>query len=356
MKKIINNIKHHSEDYECMWNGIEDLYMSVTKTKIPNQFFFAMSGFCSFVYLKTNKQDIKRMVWFNNGRTRQMYEFLAPIINFDYKFIEYNTPEKALIKLKKEIDSNNPVIIGALDMYYLEYYPKFYYKEHIPIHYVMAIGYDDNKELIYLYDGGKENLATLSYENLLLSWQAECPGISKPNTLCTIRINKPKAIIDIAKEALKAKAEAFINPKTSFLGHNEIKKLAKEIVSWEKELGKEEVKKVLLNMVKYFGSVPSIPNILLGSNQNDMVNFKCSRDKMSQVLIDLNNYFKDGKIIEASILFGESGHKFEVLSQLLICYILDKSNDLIEASKIILEIGNIEDKAFKLIYEIVTSF
>ncbi|MFR8103521.1 MAG: hypothetical protein ACLU8F_00285 [Clostridia bacterium] len=38
-----------------MWNGIEDIYINKTGEKIPDQFFFAMSGFCSFAYIKTNK-------------------------------------------------------------------------------------------------------------------------------------------------------------------------------------------------------------------------------------------------------------------------------------------------------------
>ena len=77
MAKKIIELKHHVDDYECMWNGIEDIYMNITGEKIPAQFFFAMSGFCSFAYIKTNKADIKRMVSFGDGRTKKMYEFLA---------------------------------------------------------------------------------------------------------------------------------------------------------------------------------------------------------------------------------------------------------------------------------------
>lgn len=133
MKKIIENFSHHLDDYECMWNGIEDIYMNITGEKIPAQFFFVMSGVCSFAYIKTNKADIKRMVSFGDGRTKKMYEFLAPIVNFEYRHIECKTPELALAKAKKEIDKGFPVVIGALDMYYLEYYTKI---KHI-FHFIM---------------------------------------------------------------------------------------------------------------------------------------------------------------------------------------------------------------------------
>ena len=28
MRNIIENFSHHLDDYECMWNGIEDIYMN----------------------------------------------------------------------------------------------------------------------------------------------------------------------------------------------------------------------------------------------------------------------------------------------------------------------------------------
>lgn len=50
MWKLIENFSHHLDDYECMWNGIEDIYMNITGESLPDQFFFAMSGCCSFAY------------------------------------------------------------------------------------------------------------------------------------------------------------------------------------------------------------------------------------------------------------------------------------------------------------------
>lgn len=39
MRKIIENFSHHLDDYECMWNGIEDIYMNITGESLPDQFF-----------------------------------------------------------------------------------------------------------------------------------------------------------------------------------------------------------------------------------------------------------------------------------------------------------------------------
>lgn len=51
-------------------------------------------------------------------------------------------------------------------MYYLSYYPKFYYKEHIPIHYILMVGYDDEEKYIYVYDCGIEEMQKLNMKLL----------------------------------------------------------------------------------------------------------------------------------------------------------------------------------------------
>lgn len=349
MKKIIENFSHHLDDYECMWNGIEDIYINKTKEKIPDQFFFSMSSFCSFAYIKSNKSDIKRIVSFGDGRTKPMYKFLAPIVNFDYHHIECKTPELALEKAKKEIDNGFPVVIGALDMYYLEYYPKLYHKEHIPFHYILMIGYDDDEKCIYLYDCGRKEKLLLSYENLFLGMNVEYPGLCKPNTICTIRMDNPNDKKYIFKTSLEYKANLFINPPTSFLGVNGLRKFAKELPNWEQELGVEETAKILRNMVDFFGSVPTTPNRLKGIDEKDDMTFMCSRDRMSRVLIEMGNEYKNENIIQAGKIFLESGKQFEILCNIFIDYILENKKDLYEASKIILNIADLEYCAYEVI-------
>ena len=97
------------------------------------------------------------MVALGDGRTRKMYEFLAPIVGFDYKVCEYKSFEKALAKIKSEIDAGYPCMIGALDMFYLPHFEKLYHKEHIPFHYELAIGYDDEAQILYFLDCGRRN-------------------------------------------------------------------------------------------------------------------------------------------------------------------------------------------------------
>ncbi len=356
MNRFIENFSHHKDDYECMWNGIEDIYINKTKAEIPDQFFFGMSGFGSFAYIKTNRADIKRLVSFCEGRTRQMYQFLGPIAGFNYQFIESKTPELALAKAKKEIDAGYPVVLGALDMYYLDYYEKLYHRNHIPFHYVLMVGYDDAAEEIYLFDCGRDERLALSYDNLMLAMGAQYAGLSKPNTICKIRMEQPGSQRHIIKAALTHRAALFVKPPTSFLGVNGMRKLANELPGWEKELGRDETVKVLRQMTEFFGSVPQTPNRLLGMDEDDDITFMCSRDKMSRLYGELGEEYKSALLKKASGLFGESGLIFENLCDAFIDYILGKRQSLGDVRNDILSIADLEYKAFSLILEGVAAF
>lgn len=351
MRRIIEGFSHHKDDYECMWNGIEDIYINKTEERIPNQFFFAMSGFCGFAYIKTNKADIKRMVSFGDGRTAQMYKLLSPVVGFDFRFIVSKTPDIALAKAKKEIDAGYPVVIGALDMYYLEYYTKLYHKEHIPFHYILMVGYDDEREVIYLYDCGREERLELSYNNLLLGMCAEYEGLSKQNTICIIRMNNPNSKKYIIKTALEYKANLFVKPPTGFLGINGLRKFAKEFPFWEDEIGKDETIKILKGMVDFFGSVPKTPNKLLGINEKEEITYMCSRDKMGTLLKELGHDYENAQLNEAGDLFLESGLEFEKLCGVFVDYIHENSEYKDKAVPIILNIADLEYNAFGLVLD-----
>lgn len=326
MRKIIE-IKHHSHDYECMWNGIEDLYMNKTGECLPNDFFFLLSGFGSFCYMKTDKAELKRMVALGDGRTKKMYEFLAPIVGFEYKHYEFRRYERALKKAKYEIDNGYPVILGALDMYHLPYYQKLYHKEHIPFHYILMVGYDDEKERIYLYDCGRTELLYLSYEELRQSMNCSYLGLSKANTICTVRMTSLKSKYEIAREALTIKGNMFLNPPKGFLGYKGFEKFIKELPQWKNELEKDDYDKILSNMVMFFGTVPTVPNAIKGIKEPDNIKFKGGFDKMSRMLNQLGEEYKNDTFIQGAEIFDKSATMIEIISNIIIDYLTQKSDD-----------------------------
>jgi hypothetical protein len=356
MKKILTNFNHHLDDYECMWNGIEDIYQNKTNSILPKQFFFAMSGFCEFAYLTTNKQAIKRRLVFGDGRTDPMYEKIAEIVGFDFQKSVSSSPNLALQKAKKELDQNRPLVIGALDMYYLTYYPKLFHHEHIPFHYLLLIGYDDEKEEVTVLDCGRTEPQTLSYQDLFLAWNATYPGLTKPNTIYKITMNQPKSVEEIATTCLLQKANAFLNPPVSFLGYKGMEKFQKELPNWEKTLGTSEVKKIWSELVPFFGSVPTTPALLKGlpKEEDGPIVFQASRDKFARVLEDLAIRMNLPELKEASLNFFKSGEEYQKVCDALIEYLLTDKDYVPTVLKSFAVIEQEERQGFEIIRQALT--
>ncbi len=326
MSKKLITVKHHIDDYECMWNGIEDLYIRDTGEKLPPSFFFSLSSFGSFCYMKTPKSDLKRMIAIGDGRTKQMYEFLSPIVGFEYKHYEYKTFEQAIKKAKTEIDAGYPPVLGALDMYYLPYFSKLYHSEHIPFHYVLMVGYDDNVQCIYILDCGRKKVLTLTYGELRHAWNCSYPGLSKPNTICTVRMNTTKSKDQIAKEALAKRGEMFLNPPVSFIGRKGFQKFIHELPKLKIELAKDDYDKILVNMVTFFGTVPTVPNALKGSKELNEVSFGGGFDKMSRILHDIGKEYENRAWLEASCRFKEGAVIISEITNVIVAYLTGEND------------------------------
>lgn len=326
MKKILA-IPHRMDDYACMWNGVEDLYIRDTGETLPPKFFYVLSSFGSFCYMKTPKADLKRMVALGDGRTRQMYEFLAPIVGFDYRIYEYKTFEKALIKIKSEIDAGFPCMIGALDMFYLPHFEKIYHKEHIPFHYELVTGYDDDEKLLYFNDCGRVDTQVISYDELQLAMDCFYPGLSKPNTVWVIRMHTNKGKYEIAKEAFAQKKELFLHPSVGFIGCRGFEKFIKELSDWKNELSREDYDKQLYQMVQFFGTVPTIPNALRGIDEPDNIAFGGGFDKAAVVLESLGKEYHDKAMLEASEIFSRAVSVIGQIKETIVDYLIGRKDE-----------------------------
>lgn len=323
MKNMIE-LAHHMDDYECMWNGVEDIYIRDTGETLPPKFFFVLSGFGSFCYMKTPKAELKRLVALGDGRTRKMYEFLAPIVGFDYKIYEYKTFERALAKIKAEIDAGFPCMIGALDMFYLPHFENLYHKEHIPFHYELAIGYDDETRLLYINDCGRTKTQTISYDELRLAFDCSYPGLSKPNTVWTVRMHISKGKYEIAKEAFAKKKELYLNPPVGFIGYRGFEKFIKDLPNWKTELSKEDYDKILYNMVQFFGTVPTVPNALRGIDEADTIEFWGGFDKVAVVLSSLGKEYNDTSMAKAAEIFDSAAPIIAQIKEIIVDYLTNK--------------------------------
>jgi hypothetical protein len=92
-----------------------------------------------------------------------------------------------------------------------------------------------------------------------------------------------------------------------FVGIKGMYKFAKEFPHWQEELTREDYIKVLENIIMYSGSVPKMPNRLLGIKEPDGIRYMCGREQISAVLTELGQDYQINAWCEAAELFLESG-------------------------------------------------
>lgn len=306
---MLLNLEHEVCDYNCMLNGLEDIYRNKTNAALPKYFFFALGGLCNFVYLNTNRSQAPKSVYWNDGRPKKMYEFMNDKIGYTYSFIENRTFKYSLNKLKEEINNGSPIVIGSLDMYYLEYLPKFYNQLHIPIHYVLAVGYDDEHGHIFLYDCSRDDLQRLSYDNLEKAWNVNVPGMSKRNTLHIFKFNKyVNEVKTIFYSAMEEKYKLNLYALVNFVGVKGILKLSNDILNWQKQLDKDTYIKCLLHIVEYAGFPPSLPVDF------DIANHTGARTQFAALLSWAADEFEQKNFNAASLHFKTSGEYIKRLT------------------------------------------
>ena len=248
MDKITLDIPHSLNPVCCMVSGVSDQYEWKTGNALPRYYLFWASGMCGFAYIKNSRAVPPRMVFFGANPESQ-YKSICGMMNCSVVKYEGLGFASTLARIKNAVSLGFPVVIGPLDMFYLPYL-KHYQTSHIPIHYIMVIGFDANGVIVY--DCDREDAQPVEYDLLQQALDVHVPGVGVRNT---IRIfHWPKAIPSIEEIAAKSLAEkcAFmLRPPISNLGVPGMRKLAREVLRWPEELSEEEVSASLKGMVKY---------------------------------------------------------------------------------------------------------
>ena len=253
MNEIKLNINHTINPFCCMVSGISDQYAWKTGNKLPQYYLLWASGMCGFTYVKYKKAIPPRMIFFGIN-TKNQYDNICKIMNCTYGKYENLIFDSTLTKIKNSINKGCPVIIGPLDMYYLPYL-KFYQNTHIPIHYLMVIGFNETDKKIIVYDCDKENEQNIDCDLIKNALNVNVPGIGKKNTIHIFHWSKEiPSIKEIAYKSLSLKVDFMLNPPINNLGINGMRKLASEIIKWPIELTENEINKSLQNMVEYMNN------------------------------------------------------------------------------------------------------
>ena len=154
---------------------------------------------------------------------------------------------------KNEIDEGYPVVLGPLDMFYLPYL-KMYHTEHIPIHYVMMIGYDEEKNCVLIYDCEREDVIELAVSDLELAWNIEKNGVGDKNGFIKIRLNENLSDkYTLRRNCLLKKAERQFREKLYILGISAYEKLQKNFRNGKRSFQKKITEMPLFLLLNIWG-------------------------------------------------------------------------------------------------------
>jgi hypothetical protein len=332
----------------CMINGLEDLYEQKTGVRLPDWLLLHLSGLLGFVYIKNKNAPTSRMVFWGMQIAKYQYEALADIVGFQWQMVANRSFPYTLKRTKVSIDEGIPAILGALDMYHLPYYDKFYHKIHVPIHHVLMVGYDNEREAVLVHDCDRTDVQEIPYADLESAWNINIPGLGKKNTFYTFVFNNRVADVEtIARQGLLKMATAMLEAPVSILGIKGMRKLAHELPQWPTELGAKQLDISLRHLVEFTGFPPVPPNRLTGYDAPD--NHGGGREVFAGLLEKLANDYNEPTWAEAAVLFKRSAQELEKLTNTVVDFLLRKSNSLDIASASILEIADVEEQAFRVI-------
>jgi len=326
MKKILK-LPHRVCESTCYVNGLEDI-LEWKGAKYMNYLLSILGGMGEFAYLKFKIANPPCMVYWG-ANTKYLMKDLEKIIGFKQIIIENKSFKNTFSKLKDFLLKEQPVVAGALDMYYLHYYPEIYQKQHLPIHYVLVVGFDDEKEQIFIQDCSHEGIQAISYSDFEKALNVNVPGMSKKNTIRAF--NLPKKLpseLEIAKKGLSLRVKKMLTPPVKLFGIPAMKKLAKEIFEWKN-------KGCFEHLATFATTPPQLPKTF---EKSDGMRFWKTR-----VLKELGEKYKIDKWSKASAMFQKSGKLI-----IEICKAAMKQ-DREKISNLILEVADIEEGAYNLL-------
>lgn len=270
MRQLLT-IPHRPKPGMCPINGIRDLVQWRSGRDWSNEFVWGLGQGGGFAYLRFKSADPPRQVYTGNATPRQ-HKYLARLFGTDLTIIENRAYTSTWGRARQAVDAGSPPVLGPLDMFHLPFCEGIYHIRHVPIHYLLLVGYDD--ENAYVHDTGKEDLQIISLDELELAWDVYVPGLGKRHRLAVMNVPQdlPPNPVLICKSIADA-CETMLHPRTSMLGIPAMKKVAREIARWPRELGEETAAECLRQVREYLNSPPDLEGNHLTAGRDLVVVF-----------------------------------------------------------------------------------
>jgi hypothetical protein len=323
MRKILA-LPHRVCKSTCFSNGLEDI-LEWQGERYMDYLIPVLGGMGEFSYLQFKNATPPHMVYWG-ANTKYLMKDLQQIIGFEQTILENRAFPFTFSKIRGWIENDQPVVVGALDMYYLPYYSGIYHLRHIPIHYILVVGYDDETRQVFIQDCGCREIQTVSYAEFEKALNVNVPGMSKKNTVRAFILPHPlPSELEIAQKGLQFRANKMLHPPVRMFGIPAMRKLAKEISTWQDQASFE-------HLVIYATTPPELPTTFEKSDG--------MRSWKAQVLQQLGEKYGNENWTKAAALFRESG---ELIREICKAALRQDRQSIAEN---ILKVADIEETAY----------
>jgi len=264
-------IPHRQAPGLCPVNGIRDLVHWRAGRDWSNQFLWGLGQGGGFAYLRFSAADPPRQVYWGTAGPRQ-HRYLAELLGAGFVEVENRTFKFSWMKAREAVDAGTPPVLGPLDMFYLHFYEDMYHKRHVPIHYELLVGYDEEKADVH--DTGKCEVQEILLDELQAAWDVHVPGLGKRNRMVVLDVPEdPPSTGLLIRKSIADQSQAMLRPPVSIVGIPAMKKLAREIARWPQELGEETAAKCLRQVREYLSSPPDLEGDHLTAGRDLYVEF-----------------------------------------------------------------------------------
>ncbi len=240
----------------CPVNGIRDLIHWRAGRDWSNEFVHGLGQGGGFAYLRINPARPPRQVYWGIASPRQ-HKYLAELLGANFAEQENRSFKNTWKKACQAVEDGTPPILGPMDMYHLPFYPSIYKQRHIPIHYLLLVGYD--AEFAYVHDTGQATIKQLPLAELESAWDVNVPGLGKRNRMAILDIpQKISATDSLVRQSIIDQCQMMLRPPVSMLGIPAMRKLSREICHWPDQLGQEAADRCLRHVREYLNSPPDV--------------------------------------------------------------------------------------------------
>jgi hypothetical protein len=249
-------IPHRRAHGMCPVNPVRDLVHWRAGRDWSNEFVYGLGQGGGFAYLRFSMADPPRQVYWGVAGPRQ-HQYLADLFDAGYTVVEKRSFKFSWRRAREALDASTPPVLGPLDMFYLHYYEGLYRQRHIPIHYVLLVGYDD--ENAYVLDTDQDDVQVVPLAELQPAWDVNVPGLGKPNRLVVFDIPQDLPPTDaLIRKSIADQCQTMLEPPVSMVGIPAMRKLAHEIAGWSDELGEDVAAACLRQVREYLNAPPDL--------------------------------------------------------------------------------------------------